>query len=197
MHPPAIRRLIDLFNILPGIGPKTSERFVFFLLTQSESDLQRFAQAFMELKKTLVTCQLCGQYADTSLCSICRDNERDRTKMCVVAFSQDIQPIEKTGRYRGLYHVLGGVINQIENITPDDLHIDTLFKRLNNNGFQELLIATNPDVEGETTALYLAKMVQSLPLRVTRLARGLPVGADIEYADEITLASAIEGRRTM
>ena len=197
MFPPSIRNLIEAFNKLPGIGPKTSERFAFFLLNRPQRELEQMADSVRELKKDIVTCQLCHQYAGRQVCDICSDGKRDHSIICIVALSQDIPPIEKTRKYQGLYHVLNGVINQIENIGPEDLNISTLLRRIQQQPVKEIIIATNPDIEGETTALYLAKVLRPFAVNITRLARGLPMGADIEYADEITLGNAILGRRSV
>jgi recombination protein RecR len=193
----AIQKLLDEFERLPGIGPKSAQRIVYFLLNTAAVDANRLAQAIVEVKEQVHFCPVCFNYATDQLCPICADDKRDRTTICVVSEPRDIGAIERTGEYRGLYHVLGGAISPIDGIGPDDLTIKDLIARLTDAGIVELILATNPNVEGETTAVYLARLIKPLGIRVTRLASGLPVGGDLEFADEITLGRAIESRREL
>lgn len=192
-----LNHLIDHFNRLPGIGPKTAERLVYSLLKRSRLDLQDFAQTLLRLQETIHVCSLCHDLSEKDPCSICADKTRDPHTLCVVAEGQDVAAIERTRQYHGRYHVLGGVINQIEGIGPDKLNIAHLVSRIDNEAIHEVILATNPDMEGESTALYLAQLLKKQNITLTRLARGLPMGADVEYADEITLGNAITGRRTL
>jgi len=193
--PRALERLIQEFTKLPGIGPKTAERLVYYLLKQPKEELEQFAQSLHQAKNEVTTCGQCFRFSDQDPCPICSDKKRDKTLLCVVAESQNIPVLEKTGAFRGLYHVLGGLISPLEGITPDKLKIAELEQRLKANGVTEVILALNPDLDGETTSLYLTKLVKPLAIKITRLARGLPMGADLEYADEVTLENAIVGRR--
>jgi len=195
--PPAIQNLIDEFNKLPGIGPKTSERFVFYLLKQSEEEIKKFAKAIENLKKKITICSQCYNFSEKDPCPICTDPRRDKSLLCVVAYPQDLQAIEKTNEYKGLYHILGGILNPIEGIGPKELKIQELLKRVKkpNSKIQEIILGLNPDLEGEATAIYLAKLLRPLKIKVARLARGLPMGSDLQYADEVTLSNALEGRK--
>ena len=197
--PPAIQNLIDEFNKLPGIGPKTSERFVFYLLKQSEEEIEKFAKAIENLKKKITICSQCYNFSEKDPCPICTDPRRDKSLLCVVAYPQDLQAIEKTNEYKGLYHILGGILNPIEGIGPKELKIQELLKRVkkSNSKIQEIILGLNPDLEGEATAIYLAKLLRPLKIKVARLARGLPMGSDLQYADEVTLSNALEGRKEM
>ncbi|PIY78777.1 MAG: recombination protein RecR [Parcubacteria group bacterium CG_4_10_14_0_8_um_filter_35_7] len=197
--PPAIQNLIDEFNKLPGIGPKTSERFVFYLLKQSEEEIKKFAKAIENLKKKITICSQCYNFSEKDPCPICTDPRRDKSLLCVVAYPQDLQAIEKTNEYKGLYHILGGILNPIEGIGPKELKIQELLKRVKkpNSKIQEIILGLNPDLEGEATAIYLAKLLRPLKIKVARLARGLPMGSDLQYADEVTLSNALEGRKEM
>lgn len=192
--PRALEQLLQEFTKLPGIGPKTAERLVYYLLKQPRGELAAFAQALMSVQSEVVTCAKCFRYVDRSPCDICTNLKRDQTMLCVVAESQNIPVIEKTNAFHGLYHVLGGLVSPLEGVTPDKLTIAQLEARLKSNGVREVILALNPDLDGETTSLYLTKLIKPLGLKVTRLARGLPMGADLEYADEVTLESAITGR---
>lgn len=189
--------LVDELGRLPGIGPKSAQRIGYFILRQDTASAQRLADAIMDVKRTIHFCPRCFNYATGEVCSICADTRRDQTKICVVAEPRDISAIERTGTYRGLYHVLGGIISPMDRIGPDQLHVRELMARLGSEPVSEVIIATNPDVEGETTASYLARLIKPLGIGVTRLASGLPVGGDLEYADEVTLGRAIEARRAM
>ncbi len=193
--PHALERLIREFTKLPGIGPKTAERLVYYLLKQPKEELAAMADSLQQAKDEVVTCGQCFRYSDQNPCPICADKRRDKSLLCVVAESQNIPVIEKTAAFGGHYHVLGGLISPLEGVTPDKLKISELETRFKSNGVKEVLLALNPDLDGETTSLYLAQLIQPLGIKVTRLARGLPMGADLEYADEITLESAITGRR--
>jgi recombination protein RecR len=192
-----IQKLLDEFERLPGIGPKSAQRIAYYLLNTSASDANRLAQAIVEAKEQVHFCPVCFNYATDDLCAICVDDKRDRTIICVVSEPRDIGAVERTGEFKGLYHVLGGAISPIDGIGPDDLTIKDLLARLVDADIAELILATNPNVEGETTATYLARLIKPLGIRVTRLASGLPVGGDLEFADEITLGRAIESRREL
>lgn len=193
--PRSIANVIAEFNKLPGIGHKTSERFVFYLLRQSRSELDMFAQRIQDLRKTIRTCAECFTYTEEEYCTICRDTQRNHRLLCVIAEPHDVMTIEKTNEFHGLYHVLGGVINHPEGIGPQQLRIAELITRVEKNNVEEVIIATNPDMEGETTALYIAQQLRDKPVRVTKIARGLPMGADIEFADEVTLGNALLARQ--
>jgi recombination protein RecR len=193
--PDNVQNLIDEFAKLPGIGPKTAQRLAFYLLRSSETDVQRFGEAAIGLKKDLKICKTCCNISIEDECQVCADSGRDKTLICVVGEPLDIVAVEKTGHFKGVYHVLGGVISPVEGIGPDDLYIQELVNRAKSGDITEIILATNPNLEGETTALYIQKVISPLGVKVTRLAHGLPVGGDLEYADEITLSRAIEGRR--
>lgn len=201
MFPPSIQNLIDQFSKLPGIGPKAAERLVFYLLNQPNEETEILSSAIKEIKTKIKICQNCFNIAEDTLCSICKDTKRDRNKICIVENASDIIPLEKTGQFSGLYHILGGTLSPADNIGPDKLHIEELIHRIkvklekNKQTKIEIIIALNPTTEGDTTALYLVRALKSFEIKITRLARGLPTGADIEYADEATLAGALAGRR--
>lgn len=196
-YPSPIQALIEQFAKFPGIGEKSAQRFVFFLLRQQTQDILRLAKLIMNLRDSIMTCIVCHNYSDRTICAVCTSPSREKTLLCVVAFSHEVEALEKTGDYRGLYHVLGGNINILEGMTPDKLKIKELTERLKHHDqkIKEVVLAFNPDLEGESTTLYLSKLLKSYPVRVTRLARGLPRGADIEYADEVTLGDAMKLRR--
>ncbi len=191
----AIQHLLDEFEKLPGIGPKSAQRIVYWLLNSSKEDATELANAIINVKNTVHFCSKCFNYAEKDLCDICGDDRRDHSTICVVCEPRDITAIERTHEYSGVYHVLGGAISPMDGIAPDDLTISDLLRRLAGDDVREVIMATNPNVEGETTAIYLAKLIKPLGVKVTRLASGLPVGGDLEYADEITLGRAIEARR--
>lgn len=203
--PKPIKMLIDSFERLPGIGPKTAQRLTFYLLHVPQEMLDEFGDALKNLKKETVTCSICFNVAETDPCPICSDINRDHLVICVVEQSLDILALEKTGKFKGVYHVLGGAISPLTNIGPDELRIRELIQRVQGSTFkvQELILATNPNMEGEATAMYIANEIKKLEIRnppaggleITRLAHGLPVGGDLEYADEVTLQRALEGRR--
>ena len=190
-----IQRLIDALVRLPGIGPKSASRLAFHLLRASADQVQELAGAIGELQSNIVYCSRCQNLTQADPCAICSDPGRDANIVCVVEEPLDVVAIERTGVFRGTYHVLHGVINPVEGIGPEDLRIDALLARQKKESFTEVLIATNPNMEGEATAMYLARLLHPSGVRVTRLARGLPVGGDLEYADEVTLSRALEGRR--
>ena len=195
MYEGVVQELIDELGRLPGVGPKSAQRIAFYLL-QTEDDLaERLAQVLIEVKERVRFCEICGNVSEQDKCNICRDERRSRTSICVVEESKDVQAIERTREFRGLYHVLGGAISPIEGIGPDQLRIKELMTRLSDPNIQEVIIATDPNLEGEATATYLSRMLSSLGITVTRLASGLPVGGDLEYADEVTLGRAFSGRR--
>jgi recombination protein RecR len=197
-----IQDLIDELSKLPGIGPKSAQRVAFHLLKTTPAEAQRLAQAIVEVKEKVRLCRRCFNLADQELCEFCRDTRRDASVICVVQEPPDIVAVERTREFRGLYHVLHGAISPIDGVGPDDLRISELLERLNRSGngdgtVREVIIATNPNTEGGATAMYLARLLVPLGVEVTRLASGLPVGGDLEYADEVTLGRALEGRRKM
>lgn len=195
-YPAAIQNLINQFTKLPGIGPKTAERLVFDLLRQPVSTLTEFGSALGHLKDTIKRCGRCQNFAETDPCQICADARRNQLVICLVAKPQDVVAIERTNEYEGVYHVLGGMIDPLEGVTPKNLTVKALLDRLKAAQAQELILALNPDMAGETTMFYLTKLLQQFNgLRVTRLARGLPTGSDLEYTDEVTLSNALSGRR--
>ena len=193
----SIQHALEELERLPGIGPKSAQRILNWLLTSDEGTAQRLADAIVDVKQTIHLCPRCHNFAQGELCEVCADVERDTSCICVVAEPRDVDAIERTGSYHGLYHVLGGVINPLGGTLPEDLSIRELMARLGSESIDEVIIATNPDVEGETTASYLARLIKPLEIRVTRLASGLPVGGELEYADEVTLGRAIESRRVL
>lgn len=195
--PEPVTRLIEAFAQLPGIGPKTASRLTFYLLRRPAEQAEALADALRDLKQKTVFCSVCFNITEQSPCAICRDEGRDRSTLCVVEEPLDVVAIDRTGEYPGLYHVLHGAISPVEGIGPDELRINELLARLKAEPVEEVLLATNPNLEGEATAMYLARLIQPLGVRVTRLARGLPVGGDLEYADAVTLGRALEGRREM
>jgi recombination protein RecR len=195
--PKPVTRLIEAFAQLPGIGPKTASRLTFYLLRRPAEQAEALADALRDLKQKTVFCSVCFNITEQSPCAICRDEGRDRSILCVVEEPLDVVAIDRTGEYPGLYHVLHGAISPVEGIGPDELRINELLARLKAEPVEEVLLATNPNLEGEATAMYLARLIQPLGVRVTRLARGLPVGGDLEYADAVTLGRALEGRREM
>lgn len=193
----AIQKLLDELERLPGIGPKSAQRIAYWILNEDRVDATRLAQAIIEVKDTVHFCARCFNYAQDELCDICASSKRDQNTICVVSEPRDIPPIERTGTFSGVYHVLGGALSPLEGIGPDDLHIAELLARLNDPSISEVILATNPNIEGETTASYLARLIKSLGVKVSRLASGLPVGGDLEFADEVTLGRAIEARREL
>jgi recombination protein RecR len=192
-----ISRLIEELNKLPGIGPKTAQRLAYYLLQAPPERTRDLADAIVSIKENLRLCSICLNIADSDPCGICADESRDRTKVCVVEEPIDIMPLERTRKFRGLYHVLHGVISPGDGIKPEDLHIRELLNRLSGNPITEVILATNPNVEGEATSMYIQRLISPLGIRVTRLARGLPFGGDLEYADDVTISRALEGRQDM
>ena len=195
VYTPPVQALIDELGRLPGIGPKSAQRIAFHLLKIPTDDANRLAHAIREAKERVRFCDRCFNVAEGALCPICNDDRRDSTILCVVEESRDIVAIEKTGEFRGRYHVLLGAMNPLEGIGPEQLKVRELLTRIEPEGVEEIIVCTNPNTEGEVTAMYLARMLKPLGLTVTRIASGLPVGGDLEYADELTLGRAIEGRR--
>ena len=196
-YPPAVQSLIDEFGRLPGIGPKSAQRIAFHMLKLPLLDAQRLAQSIMEAKEKVAFCERCFNVSENNLCDICADARRDNHIVCVVEDSKDVVAVERTNEYRGKYHVLQGAINPIEGIGPDQLRVKELLARVEPEEIKEIILCTNPNLEGEATAMYLARLFGSLGLSVTRVASGLPVGGDLEYADELTLGRALEGRRSV
>jgi recombination protein RecR len=192
-----VQSLIDELGRLPGVGPKSAQRIAFHLLAADPADVRRLTEALTEVKDKVRFCKTCGNVAEAEECRICRDTRRDLHVICVVEESKDVVAIEKTREFRGRYHVLGGAISPIEGVGPDDLRIKELMIRLADGEITELILATDPNLEGEATATYLARLVKPMGITVTRLASGLPVGGDLEYADEVTLGRAFEGRRLL
>jgi len=193
----AVQDLIDELGRLPGIGPKSAQRIAFHIMEAESEDMLRLSDAIRTVKEKVTLCELCFNVSELDRCAICRDDKRDASLLCVVEESQDVMAIERTRAYRGRYHVLGGSINPIAGIGPEQLHVRELLTRLQDDVVQEVILATDPNLEGEATATYLGRMLGATGIRVTRLASGLPVGGDLEYADEVTLGRAFEGRRLL
>ena len=194
-YPEPVARLIDALQRLPGIGPKTAQRLTFFLLKRPIDEVRELSASLMAVKERIVYCSLCFNVTDQDPCRICADPARDGAVVCVVEEPNDLLAMERTGEFKGRYHVLLGALSPLDGIGPDDLKVRELLLRLESGEARELILATNPNVEGEATALYLARLLRPLGLRITRIARGLPVGGDLEYADQVTLSKALEGRR--
>jgi recombination protein RecR len=190
----SIEKLIEEFSKFPGIGKKTAQRMAFFVLKQRKEEAEVLAQAILDVKSKVGYCSVCFNITEDDPCSICKDQKRDKSIICVVEEANDVAALEKTNQYRGLYHVLGGVVSPLDGVGPDDLKIKELLLRLKGKQVKEVIIATNPSTEGEATAIYLSKLIKPLGMKVTRIARGLPAGGDLEYADQTTLANALEGR---
>jgi recombination protein RecR len=190
-----ISRLIEELNKLPGIGPKSAKRLAYHLLRSSDEEAKALAEAILTIKEKIKLCSVCFDSTDCDPCRICQDSERDHSKICVVEKPSDILPLEQTGRYDGVYHVLHGTISPTQGIGPEDLKVKELLARLKDGSVTEIIVATNPNVESETMAMYLQRLITPLGIRVTRLARGLPFGAELEYADDLTLGQALENRR--
>jgi len=196
-YPEPVARLIEAFQKLPGVGPKTAQRQTFFLLKRPADEVNELAEALRELKTRIRYCRECFNVTEEDPCRICRDPARDARVLCIVEEPNDLLALERTGEFRGRYHVLLGALSPLDGIGPEDIKVRELLTRLDAPGIEEVILATNASVEGEATAIYLAKLLRPLGLRVTRIARGLPVGGDLEYADEVTLSKALEGRREM
>ncbi|MEW4372883.1 recombination mediator RecR [Paenibacillus kandeliae] len=196
-YPEPIAKLIDAFTHLPGVGPKTAGRLAFHVLRMKEDDVIDFAKALVNVKRNLHYCSVCGNITDSDPCQICQDKTRDASVICVVQEPKDLVAMERTREFNGYYHVLHGAISPIEGIGPEEIKLKELLNRLSDERVQELILATNPNIEGEATAMYISRLVKPFNLRVTRIAHGLPVGGDLEYADEVTLSKALEGRREL
>ncbi len=196
-YPEPIAKLIDSFMKLPGIGPKTAVRLAFFVLKMKEEDVLDFGKALVNAKRNLTHCSVCFNITDRDPCSICDDQYRDRSVICVVQDPKDVIAMEKMKEYHGLYHVLHGAISPMDGVGPEDIKVAELLKRLQDEEVQEIILATNPNIEGEATAMYISRLVKPSGIRITRIAHGLPVGGDLEYADEVTLSKALEGRREL
>lgn len=195
--PAALERLTEQFARLPGIGSKSAQRLAFHVLALSDEQAEEFAAAIVDAKKTVKTCPVCQNLTDQALCPICADTERDHSVICVVAEPKDVIAMERAREFHGVYHVLHGVISPLSHIGPDDIRIRELLTRVSQGGVQEIIMATNPDTEGEATAMYLSRLLRPMGVKVTRLAYGIPVGSQLEYADEVTLLRALEGRQEM
>jgi len=194
LYPVSVTNLIASLSRLPGIGPKTAQRLALHLLGRSRQELVEICQTMLAAKDRVTYCSTCGQLTETDPCAVCSDPARDRSLICAVEEPQDVVSIERTREYKGLYHVLGGALSPLDGIGPEELRLKELLARLSDGAVRELIVATNPNVEGDTTALYLARLIKPLGVKVTHLARGLPVGGDLEYTDEITLGRALAGR---
>ncbi|MFJ7954400.1 recombination mediator RecR [Lysinibacillus sp. NPDC096418] len=196
-YPEPISKLIDSFMKLPGIGPKTAARLAFFVLTMKEEDVLSFSKALIDAKRNLSYCSVCGNITDIDPCHICSDKQRDASVICVVQDTKDVIAMEKMRDYHGKYHVLQGAISPMDGVGPEDINVASLLVRLQDETVQELILATNSTIEGEATAMYISRLVKPSGIRTTRIAHGLPVGGDLEYADEVTLSKAMEGRREL
>ena len=194
---PALQKLLDELERLPGIGQKSAQRIAYWMMNTDSATVLRLAEAITEVKSTVHFCSRCFNYASDDLCEICRSDKRDTSVICVVAEPRDIAAIERTGAFSGLYHVLGGELSPMEGVGPDELHIVDLLRRLSSEDVSEIILATNPNVEGETTAAYIARLVKPLDITVSRLASGMPVGGELDFVDEVTLSRAIEARRVL
>ncbi len=197
IYTPALQKLIDELGKLPGVGPKSAQRIAFHLIKIPEQEALSLADAIQQAKQKVRFCETCFNMSDEAICEICSDSQRDNSLVCVVEEPRDIVALERTREYKGLYHVLQGAINPIDGIGPEQLKIRELLERLKGNTVVEVILCTNPNIEGEATAMYLAKLIEPLGIQVSRIASGLPVGGDLEYADELTLGRALEGRRNI
>ena len=197
LYPQPLGRLIEELRRLPGIGQKTAQRLAFYILSMPEGEVGSLADALVKAKEKTRSCSVCGNFTDSDPCAVCGDDSRDRSMICVVERPEDVIALERTREYRGLYHVLGGAISPMEGVGPSDIRLRELLERLKPDTVREVIIATAPNIEGESTAIFIAKLLKPLDIHVSRLAHGLPVGGDLEYADEVTLARALEGRREM
>ena len=195
VFPAALERLTEQFGRLPGIGGKTAQRLAFHVLSLSQEDAEAFAQAVLDAKHSVKTCPVCQNLTDQDLCPLCADERRDHSVICVVAEPKDVIAMERAREYNGVYHVLHGVISPLNHMGPDDIRVRELLARVAQGGVQEVIMATNPDTEGEATAMYISRLLRTLGVKVTRLAYGIPVGSQLEYADEVTLTRALEGRK--
>ena len=197
IYPKSIAALIEHFQKFPSVGPKSAQRMAFYLLRMPLTEVEKFAQSMIEAKENTKTCEICFNMSSSSPCEICSSPQRDKSTICVVAETKDLIAIEKTNEYKGLYHVLQGLISPMDGIGADDIRIKELLNRLTDENVKEIILALSPSVEGEATSLYLSKLIKPFGIKISRIAFGLPVGADLEYADEITIAKAIEGRREL
>ena len=197
IYPKSIASLIEHFQKFPSVGPKSAQRMAFYLLRMPKSEVEKFAQSMLDAKENTKTCEICFNLSSTSPCEICTSPQRDKSTICVVAETKDLIAIEKTNEYKGLYHVLQGLISPMDGIGADDIRIKELLNRLTDENVKEVILALSPSVEGEATSLHLNKLIKPFGIKISRIAFGLPVGADLEYADEITIAKAIEGRREL
>lgn len=195
MSTKSLEILIDEFNKLPGIGRKTAQRLAFYVMELKKEDVERFSKAMFDVKEKIKKCELCGNYSESDLCPICNDEERDKSIICVVEEAKDIISMEKAKAYNGVYHVLHGRISPLSGVAPDDLNLKSLMQRAASDYVKEVILALNPDLEGETTSLYLAKFLKSFGLKVTKIASGIPMGGNLEYADMATISRSMEGRR--
>ena len=194
-YPEPIAKLIDSFMKLPGIGPKTAVRLAFFVINMREDDVMEFGRALVNAKRKLIYCSECQNISDRDPCYVCDDSSRDRSIICVVQDPKDVVAMEKMKDYHGLYHVLQGAISPVDGVGPEDIKVAELIRRLEDEGIKEIILATNPTIEGEATAMYLSRLIKPIGVKTSRIAHGLPVGGDLEYADEVTLSKALEGRR--
>lgn len=197
IYPKSIAQLIEHFQKFPSVGPKSAQRMAFYLLRMPITEVEKFAQSMIDAKHNTKTCEICFNLSSSSPCEICSSSQRDKSTICVVAETKDLIAVEKTNEYKGLYHVLQGLISPMDGIGADDIRIKELLNRLTNDEIKEIILALSPSVEGEATSLYLTKLIKPFGIKISRIAFGLPVGADLEYADEITIAKAIEGRREL
>ena len=195
--PAAMENLIDGFASLPGIGRKSAQRLAFYILSLPQEKAEEFANAVLEAKRSVHTCPICQNLTDSDICPICASDSRDKTTICVVSEPRDVLSIERSREYHGLYHVLHGALSPMNRVGPDDLRIRELLERVSKGGIEEVILATNPDTEGDTTAMYLSRLLRPFEIRVTRLGFGVPVGSNLEYADDATMLKALEGRREM
>jgi recombination protein RecR len=191
----SIAKLIDELSKLPGIGPKTAQRLAFFIINMPMEEVRNLSQAIIEAKEKLRYCKICFNITDKEICDICSDESRDHSTICVVSHPMDVVAMEKVKEYKGVYHVLHGVISPIEGVGPEDIRVKELLERVKEGNVKEIILATNPDIEGEATAMYIAKLLKPFGVKVTRIAHGIPVGGDLEYTDVVTLSRALEGRR--
>ena len=192
-----VEKLIEEFEKLPSIGSKSAQRIAFYILNMPEDKVEEFAKSILEAKKNIRYCSKCGNITDSEICDVCSDDTRDTSLLCVVQDPRDVVAMEKTREYKGYYHVLHGAISPMDGIGPEDIRIKELISRVGTEDIKEVILATNPNIEGEATAMYISKLLQHFDVKVTRIAHGLPVGGDLEYADEVTLAKALEGRHTL
>ena len=196
-YPQPVGKLIGELSKLPGIGPKTAQRLAFYIIGRSNSEVKQLAQSMTDAKKNINYCSICNNLTEGDACQLCQSDDRDNKTICVVESPKDVIAMEKTGEYSGLYHVLHGSISPMDGIGPDEIRIQSLLPRIKDGETSEIILATDPNAEGDATAMYLAKLLKPLGVKVTRIAHGLPVGGDLEYADEVTLSKALEGRREM